>query len=138
MFVLIFQCVLVVMRINCQLHAQLQLDLLLVFTLVSVLNGLDRTHVHNDMHAIESLECDQQHCSPCLLCASCWDGSITCTGAVSSVSACCTPCCSCSDCNSFFYLCNFMLFLSCYFITCNSFFVPFFVFARSSCHVVTS
>ena len=34
-----------------KVHFQPQLDLLLVFTLVSVLNGLDRMCVHNDMHA---------------------------------------------------------------------------------------
>ena len=63
---------------------QLQLDLLLVFTLVSVLNGLDRMHAHNEMYAIESITCDQQHYSPYLLYASYWDGSITCTRVVSS------------------------------------------------------
>jgi len=50
-----------------EVHVQLQLDLLLVFALVSVLNGLDYMHAHNDMHVVESLACDHQHCSPCLL-----------------------------------------------------------------------
>ena len=52
-----------------EVHVQLQLDLLLVFALVSLLNGLDFMHVHNDMHVAESLACDQKHYSPCLLCA---------------------------------------------------------------------
>ena len=46
-----------------EVHVQLQLDLLLVFDLVSVLNGLDCMHAHNVMHDVESLACDQQHCS---------------------------------------------------------------------------
>jgi len=50
--VLIFQCVLVVMCINYQQHVQLQSELLLVFTLLSVLNGWDRMRVHNDMHVV--------------------------------------------------------------------------------------
>ena len=53
MFLLIFQCVLVVMCINCQLHVQLQLNLLLLFSSVSVLNGWGHMCVHNDMHATE-------------------------------------------------------------------------------------
>lgn len=32
-------------------HVQLQSNFLLVFTLVSLVNGWDRMHVHNDMHA---------------------------------------------------------------------------------------
>ena len=36
-----------------EVHVQLQLDLLLVFALVSVLNGLDYMRVHNDMHVVE-------------------------------------------------------------------------------------
>ena len=77
-----------------EVHVQLQLDLLLIFALVSVLNGLDCMCVHNDMHAAESLACNHQHYLPCLLCVSCWDGSLTYMGAVSSVSARCTHCCS--------------------------------------------
>lgn len=57
-----------------EVHVQLQLDLLLVFTLVGVLNVLDCMCVHNDMHVVESLPCDQKNFSPCWLCASCWDG----------------------------------------------------------------
>ena len=53
MSVLIFQCVLVIMRINFQLHVQLQLDFLLVFASMSVSNGLDHMHAHNDMYAAE-------------------------------------------------------------------------------------
>jgi len=45
----------------------LHLDLLLLLTLVSVLNGLDCMHAHNDMHVVEPLSCDQPHFSPCLL-----------------------------------------------------------------------
>ena len=71
---------------------RLQLDLLLFFALVSVLNGLDCMHAHNDMHVVESLACDQQHRSPCFLGVSYWDGSLTCTGVVSFVSACCAYC----------------------------------------------
>jgi len=65
---------------------QLQLDLLLVLSLVNVLNGLDCMHVHNDMHATESFACDQQHFSPCLLDVNFWDGSLTYTSIVSSMS----------------------------------------------------
>ena len=46
---LILQCVLVVMHINYQLHVQLRSEFLLVFTSVSVPNGLDRMHVNNYM-----------------------------------------------------------------------------------------
>ena len=42
-----------------EVHVQLQLDLLLIFTSASVLNRLDCMHVHTDMHAVESLACDQ-------------------------------------------------------------------------------
>ena len=35
-----------------EVHVQLQLDLLLLFALVSVLNGLDCMHVHNDMNPL--------------------------------------------------------------------------------------
>lgn len=66
---LIFKCVLVVMRINlpkCMFSPSL--TLLLIFTLVSVFNGLDCMQSLNDMHAAGSFACDQQHCSPCLLC----------------------------------------------------------------------
>jgi len=121
-----------------KVHVQLQLDFVLVFALVNVLNGLGCMHAHNDMHDAESLACDQQHCSPCLLHVSCWDGSLTCMGIVSSVSECCSQCYSCSYCNSFICLCSFMFFLSCCFSTCNSFFVPFSVFTRSSCRTITS
>lgn len=80
---------LVVMHINYQLHVQLQLDSLLVFASVSVLNGWDCMHAHNDMHAA-AFPCMRSTTmltmSPCLLHASCWDGSITCMGAVSSAS----------------------------------------------------
>lgn len=57
-------------------------------------------------------------------------------GAVSSVSACCTPCCSCFYYNSFDYLCRSCSSLSCCFNTCKSFFVPFFFFARSHHHII--
>ena len=67
----------------------LQMDLLLVFPLVSALNGLDCMRAHNDMHVVESLACDQPHFSPCLLRVSYWDGSLTCPGIVSFVSALC-------------------------------------------------
>ena len=40
-------------------HVQPQLDLLLVFALVSVLNGLDCMRALNDMHVAKSLTCDQ-------------------------------------------------------------------------------
>ena len=73
---------------------QLQLELLCVFALVSVLNGLDYMYVHIDMHAAESLACDKKHYLPCLLRVSYWDGSLTCMGPVSSASARCTHCCS--------------------------------------------
>ena len=63
------------------------------------------------MHAAESLACDQPHYSPCLFRVSCLDGSLTCKGVVSSVSACCTHFCSWSCCNSFACLCNLMFFL---------------------------
>ena len=53
-----------------EVHVQPQLDLLLVLILVSVLNGLDRMRVLNDMHAIECLACYPKHCSPCFLYAS--------------------------------------------------------------------
>ena len=36
-----------------EVHVRLQLKLLLVFALVSVLNGLDFMCVHNDVHAAE-------------------------------------------------------------------------------------
>lgn len=52
-FVFIFQCVLVVMCINCQLRVQLQSDLLLVFGLVSVLNGWDCMCAQYGVHAAE-------------------------------------------------------------------------------------
>ena len=94
-----------------EVHVQPQLDLLLVFALVSVLNGLDCMCALNDMHAAESLACDQQQCSSCLLHVSCWDRYLTCMGTVSSVSAPCAHCCSWSCCNSFACLSNFMLFL---------------------------
>ena len=54
-----------------EVHVQLQLDLLLVFALVSVLNVLDCMCVLNDMHDVESIACDQQNYSPCLLHVSC-------------------------------------------------------------------
>ena len=44
-----------------EVDVQPQLDLLLLFALVSFLNGLDCMHVLNDMHAAGSLACDQQH-----------------------------------------------------------------------------
>ena len=53
-----------------EVHVQPQLDLLLVFALVSVLNGLDCMHAHNHMHVVESLACDRPHRSPCMLCVS--------------------------------------------------------------------
>jgi len=53
---LIFKCVLVVVIINSlEVHVHAQLDLLLIFALVSVLNGLDCMCALNDMHAAESL-----------------------------------------------------------------------------------
>ena len=76
-----------------------------------VLKGLDFMCALNNMHVVESLECDQQHYSPCLLCVSCWGGSLTCMGAISSVSACWAHCCSCSCYNTFICLCSFMFFL---------------------------
>jgi len=121
-----------------EVHVQPQLDLLLAFVFMSVLNGFDCMHALNDMHATESLACNQQHYSPCLLYVSYWDGSLTCTGVVSSMIACCAYFCSCSCCNSFVFLYNFMYFLSFYFSKCNSFFVPSSAFAPSSCHTVTS
>ena len=121
-----------------EVHVQPQLDLILVFTLVSVLNGSDCMCALDNMNYTGSFACDQQRYSHFFLCVNYWDGSLTCTGAISSVSACCAHCCSCSCYNSFVCLCNFMFFLSCYFSTCNSFFVPFSAFARSSCCVVTS
>lgn len=51
--VMIFECVLVVMHMNFQLHVQLQLDLLLIFALVSVLNEWDHMRTQNDTHAVE-------------------------------------------------------------------------------------
>ena len=41
-----------------EVHVQLQLDLLLVFALVSVLNGLACMCVRNGMNFVESLSCD--------------------------------------------------------------------------------
>jgi len=49
----------------------LQLDLLLVFALVSVLNGLDCMLADNEILAVESLACDQPYLSPCMLFVSC-------------------------------------------------------------------
>ena len=40
---------------------------------------------------LNSLPWNQQHFSPRLLHASCWDGFITCTGVISSMCACCAP-----------------------------------------------
>ena len=48
-----FQCVSVVISINFQLHVQLKLQLLIVFALVSVLNGWERMCAHDDMHVSE-------------------------------------------------------------------------------------
>lgn len=121
-----------------EVHVQPELDLLFIFALVSVLNRLDQMRALNYKHVAESLACDQQHYSLCLLCVSCWDGSLTCTSKVSSVSACCAHDCSRCYCNSFIYLCSFMFFLSCFFNTCNSFFFPSSSFAQSSCRIVTS
>ena len=42
-----------------EMHVQPQLDLLLVFASVNVLNGLDCMRVLNDMHAAGSFTCDQ-------------------------------------------------------------------------------
>ncbi len=123
---------------HAEVHVHLQLELLLVFTLVSVMNGLDYMHAHNNMHAVESLACNQKHFSPCLLLVSCWDGSLNCTVVVSSMGACFTHCYSCAHSNWLLCLCRFMFSLRCCFNTCNSFLVPFPVFAQSSCSVVTS
>lgn len=90
------------------------------------------------MHVDGSFACDQQHCSPCSLYVSCWDGSLTCTGIVSSMSACGAHCCSCHWCNSLDCLCSFMFFLSWCFSTWNSFFSPSSTFMWSSCLVVAS
>ena len=93
-------CVDVQVCVNGHVHqlakvdVQPQLDLFLVFALVTVLNGLDFMRTLNHMHATESFACDQQHSSPCLLCVSYWDRSLTCTDVVSSVSACYAHCCS--------------------------------------------
>ena len=94
-----------------KVHVQLQLDLLLVFTFVSVLNELDCMCVHNDMHVVESLTCDHQHFSPRLLYVSFWDGYLTCTSTISSMSARCAHCYFWFCCNWFVYLCSFMFFL---------------------------
>lgn len=74
---------------------------------------------------LNSLACNQQHCSPFLLRANCWDGPVTCTGIVSSICACCTPSCTYSCYNYFSRLCSSCSSLSCYFSTCNSFSVLF-------------
>jgi len=50
-----------------EVHVHPQLDLLLVFALVSVLNVLDYMHVLNNMHDVESLACNQKNFSLCLL-----------------------------------------------------------------------
>lgn len=112
-----------------EVHVQPQLDLLLIFAMVSVSNGLDCKCVLNDMHVVGSFACDQQHFSPCFLYVSCWDGSLTCTVAVSSTSSCYAHCCSCFCYNSLDCLWSFIFFLSCCFSTCNSFFVPFYLCA---------
>jgi len=54
-----------------RVHVQPQLDLLLFFALVSVLNGLDYMCVLNNVHVVGSLTCDQRHYSPCFLHVSC-------------------------------------------------------------------
>lgn len=87
---------------------------------------------------LNSLTWYQQQCSPCLLHARCWDGSITCTGTVSSICACCGPCYTCSCCNSFSRLWSSCSSLSFCFSKWKSFSVPFSAFTWSSCHVFTS
>lgn len=87
---------------------------------------------------LNSLSCDQQNFSTCLLRASCWDGSITHMGTVSLFCACCTPCCTYSCYKSFSHMCSSYSSLSCYFNTCNSFSIPFSSLAPLSCCVVTS
>ncbi len=86
---------------------------------------------------LNSLACDQQHYSPCLLRASYWDGYITCMGVISSICACCTPYCTCSYCNSFSHMCSSYSSLSHCFNTCNSS-IPFSLFVRYLCPTVTS
>ena len=44
-----------------KVHVQLHLDLLLVFALVSVLNGLDRMWVHNDMNPLHAINKNFHH-----------------------------------------------------------------------------
>jgi len=129
-FVLIFKCVLVVMHMdlskypfgsswNCFLSSPWWVC------------WMGCMRVDNDMHVAKSLACDQPHCSPCLLHVSCWDVSLTCLGAVSSVSECYTHYYSWSCYNSFICRRSFMFFLSCCFSTCNSFFFTSSTFARS-------
>lgn len=119
-----------------EVHVQPQLDFLLIFALVSVLNGLDCMCAFNDMHA-KSFTCGQQHFSPCILRVSCWDGYITCTGTISSMNACSAHYCSWSCYNSSVCAASCSSF-SCCFSTCKSFFIPFSNLTQPSFRTITS
>lgn len=60
-----------------KVHVHLQLDLVLVFTLVSVpMGGMACVHITKSM-LLNTRACNHHQHSPYLLCASYWDGSIT-------------------------------------------------------------
>jgi len=134
--VLIFKCVLVVMRINLFKYPFSSRCTCFLYSHWWVC-WMGCMRVHNDMHVVESLACNQPRFSPYMLCVSCRDVSLTFLGMVSSISACCTHYYSWSCCNSFICFRNFMFFLSCCFSTYNSFFVISFAFMWSSCHAIT-
>lgn len=123
-------CFLVTMCINSSKYMSSSSQIwFFVFASVSVpINMIKCVNTMTSM-LLKTFTYDRQHFSPCSLCASYWDGSISCMDVVSSFYACCASCCTCSFYASFSHLCSSCSSLSFCFNSYNCFSISLSTFA---------